>query len=233
MLGFIGFIVVAWIAWSALKVFTRNAAVATMQRAEHYAVSQGVPRAFARGCVDDAPRLKALRASFAASEKDFGALDVYQQYGRAIVEAYHFGELEDQKNTMQAVLARQVRELEAEDVVVLVTETTFAYVVALGLAIGKRPVTLEQALEVVRQVFPSAEDRPIVNNAYGNARSCIDLFESAAKLIPDAKGDLTATEGGSFVRLAKHLHRTLVEPAMQGAEFDPNLARSALDVENI
>lgn len=241
MLEFIGFVVVALIAWAAMKRFIGAAIQATLHRAEDYAVKYDVPREFARAICSNPPLLKAMRAKLAQGNREFAAQDVYVQYGDAILELHAAHQLtEGLADGVEDIVKPQIQALKAEGINVAVTDITFVYVGALCLALMKRAVSLEQIRNAASRVFRSAEYLPQLENAFAVVLASPDFFDKVAQLLPVAEKEVSAyldklapvgeqdvslAAADYYIRYTKCLNRHVEDMIQNSGSFDPRTAR--------
>lgn len=88
MLELIGMAFVAWIVWTIGKSSVGGLIKGTLLRAAVYAENTGVPRDFTKDLIEYPDIVKQARRELASGDSGFAALDVYEQYGKAIVHLY-------------------------------------------------------------------------------------------------------------------------------------------------
>ena len=95
MFQLIGIIFVCWILWSIFKILSKGATKATLHNAIDFAAAHGVPRDFAKMIVENPSIMNNARDVMVKHHPNFATLDVYEQYGRAIIMMYEGAESEE------------------------------------------------------------------------------------------------------------------------------------------
>jgi len=85
MLEFMGLAIVIYIAWVIIKGAASGALRATMTKAVEYASGRGVPRDEAQAMVVQREVMKSAIQTMGQHDPKFRMLDVYVQYGEAII----------------------------------------------------------------------------------------------------------------------------------------------------
>lgn len=88
MFEVIGMVVVGWIVWSIAKGVISGGLKATLFRAVDFAYTHGVPRHFSIEMIKRPDIIKTARNTLAKRDPNIAALDVYEQYGRALIMMY-------------------------------------------------------------------------------------------------------------------------------------------------
>lgn len=88
MFELIGMAVVLWIVWGIGKSIVGGSIRGTLFRARDYAENVGVPPDFSKELIEYPDILKQARRELASGDRDFAALDVFEQYGKAIVHLH-------------------------------------------------------------------------------------------------------------------------------------------------
>ena len=90
MFEFIGMVVVAWVVWKVVKSIYIGWSRAQLLKDIAYASYLGVPTNTARRIREDHIFIKVIHGRLASHDPNFRMLDVYEQYGHAILVCYFF-----------------------------------------------------------------------------------------------------------------------------------------------
>ncbi|MDI1269660.1 MAG: tetratricopeptide repeat protein [Polaromonas sp.] len=108
MFEIIGIAAVVWFGWQVFKAIAGIAIKKTLFDSVDYAVRQGVPLGPAMVIIEQPEVVKTVRRDLAKGNRAFGALDIHEQYGHAIVALYSSTpKVENQNRTEQKVTSFQ------------------------------------------------------------------------------------------------------------------------------
>lgn len=213
MFEIIGMVVVAWLVWVVVKAVLAGTVRTTLIRAvKHAEGTGGVPRQAAMRLLDHPEVVKGVRQELAAADPDFGALDLYKQYGLAIVEIHSRMTSEQVVNRqVESILAPQISKLQSEDAFIAVDYITFVYVGALVLAIRqkdkKRGVTPAEIKNIIEHLFVAPDHAFLVENAWHTVLHSSSFFQDVAAMLPTGEKEIAAGRGEYFVKYVRKFNQ--------------------------
>lgn len=226
MFEIIGMAVAAWVAWNVVKAIIAILTKRTLERAVGYAASRGVPYEASEEILEQPALLKRVRKDLARASQEFAALDVYEQYGKAIM-GLHAGrrehleqakvenvkplrqtqfrkdELEQTRVKIKNILEPQITTLEAQGPGVGVCYITFVYVGALAMAMSKNPISFAEIKSIVEHCFEGEEHAFGIENSWAILLRSSDFPENLLAMTPIAESECRASNGDFFLKFRR------------------------------
>lgn len=188
MFELIGMAVVAWIVWIIGKSIVGGLIKGTLVRAAIYAEKAGVPCDFSKEIMECPDIVKQARRELASSDRDFSALDAYEQYGKAIIHL-HFKarqvEMRRLKKEVENIFVPQSRRLHDYSACYI----SALYISALTVVLARMMPTHKE----LREVFDHCFSHPNLNMARDKAwEEMLNLPQSGDDVF--AMGELVKRE---------------------------------------
>lgn len=209
MFELIGIVVTALVVWVIAKKVFLTGVGTTLKKAVEHAVSEGVPREYADEAIAQGyDKLSETRKVLAKANPSFSALDVYQQYGNAIIVRYNSDNVffpENVKQAVKAILTPQMEKVECEKLKPLVNQATFVYVMALGIsaASDNQHINTEQVRIFMRNFFTDKEHEFPIDNACNVWNHSSNLRDVLNFMAPTTDAEVGNGSGEYFVKLCR------------------------------
>jgi hypothetical protein len=176
----IGMAFVAWIVWMVGKSIVSGLINGTLVLAGNHAASLGVPRDFIDYMIANPDVVKHARRELALGDREFSALDAYEQYGKSIVHLHVKArqiEVLRVKNEVGKIFRHQCEQLYDYSA----CSISALYISALTITLARiAPTQLD-----IREVFDHCFEHP--NLAFSRNIAWIEMMNS-----PNSHDDLLA-----------------------------------------
>lgn len=225
MFELIGIVVSIWVVWVIVKSVIKGSVKGHQLRTIHKAVDLGVPRDFAKFCIENINIIKMHRSELARNNNEFKMLDVYLQNAFAIKQIYDksrtISKEEEKYLKIEIVnlLKPQFDKLKNEGFSIYLNSAAYAYVYALGTAISEKIIELELVRDIFNDLLPEDDHSFTISNSFQVIARSSDFDEYCRDLLPIVLKEIESKSFTYIYKQIKKCNKTI--EMMSENDFDP------------
>ena len=215
MFKLIGIVVSIWVVWIIVKSVIKGSVKGHQLRTIDKAVDLGVPREFAKFCIEDINFIKMHRSELSRDNDEFKMLDVYLQNAFAIKQIYDKSRTiskDEEKNLKIEVvnlLKPQFDKLHNEGFSIYLNSASYAYVYALCTAISEKIIELELVRDIFNDLLPEDDHSFNISNSFQVIARSSDFDEYCRDLLPIVLKEIESKNYTYIYKQIKKCNKTI------------------------